>query len=280
MMDFLEKTEVQVVFLSTGLALIGFAFKHFVLDRQKAQKRREVQMDREVLQYKSEVTTPPHDVVAVEPVKQENTKRITGLSHRQIADAIDAVPPFHEDKFQESFIGMTVSWRTKLSGINHYKMETTVVGGIPEGDGCLFCEARREDCDGFILAAKDTTFIVTGQIKSISRYEARLVDCKFTFPIKPPKPGLDLIIHLAEWGIEVKFADVTHIVQTYLTEKEIGMPCEISILGDPRPSLGKILTIEYSTGGKRLKKSFKEHDTIFPNDLIKSAGAANALTSC
>jgi len=38
-------------------------------------------------------------------------------------------------------------------------------------------------------------------------------------------------------------------------------------LGDPRPSLAKLLTIDYSIERKRIKKIFKEHEVISPQDL-------------
>ena len=95
--------------------------------------------------------------------------------------------------------------------------------------------------------------------------------CRFTLTKtqskKPPKIDTRLIIISASWGIEDKYADVTGIVRSYLIENKIEMPCEISILGEPRPNLGKILTIHYSIGDKKSQKSFKEHDIISPQDL-------------
>ena len=72
-------------------------------------------------------------------------------------------------------------------------------------------------------------------------------------------PGIfesELSIHSADWWIEDKHLNVTNIVRSYLIDSKVQMPCEISILGDPRPYLGKILTIDYSIGGKKTQKIF------------------------
>lgn len=70
-----------------------------------------------------------------------------------------------------------------------------------------------------------------------------------------------LVIHSAIWGVEGVNSDVTDIaLSRFFVSGKLDMSCEISILGDPRPNLGKILTVNYSVGGKRLKKSFQEHE--------------------
>jgi hypothetical protein len=90
--------------------------------------------------------------------------------------------------------------------------------------------------------------------------------CRFTLTKVQSQNGT-LIIYSADWWIEDKHSDVTKIAQTYLVDKKTEMPCEISILGDPREGLAKVLTIDYSIGGKRSERTFREHSTISPNDL-------------
>lgn len=105
---------------------------------------------------------------------------VRDFTHKEIVAAIEAVPPFHETKMRESFIGARVSWRTRLSGIDHFNDGITVSAAIPEGSGIMFCRAASpENCDGFMLAPKDTEFIVTGEIEQISKYEAHLINCTF-----------------------------------------------------------------------------------------------------
>lgn len=80
-------------------------------------------------------------------------------------------------------------------------------------------------------------------------------------------PSFHFTIESASWGIKGKQFDVTQIVQEYLIERKIDMPCGISILGDPLPYLAKILTIDYRVGDKRFQKIFREGAMISLADL-------------
>ena len=72
--------------------------------------------------------------------------------------------------------------------------------------------------------------------------------------------GIQIIIDSAIWGIEDKRADVTDFVRTYVIGGKLDMECGINNLGDPRPGLGKVLTIKYSVDGKSDQKIFREHE--------------------
>jgi hypothetical protein len=117
------------------------------------------------------VTSPP-------PLRQEAV-RLCSLTHRQISEAIEAIPPFQQAKVHESFVGATVTWITRLSAMHHIGDKVTVTAEIPEGSGCLFCRTDVEHSEVFNLAPKGTRFMVTGKIKNVSRYEVELVGCTF-----------------------------------------------------------------------------------------------------
>jgi len=144
---------------------------------------------------KKAVKNPPQEVAVEAPRNQSPqathnrpepeapvARRKIGLSHKQISDAIEAVPPFQQEKIREDFIGRWVTWQTQLSGVYRVGDVVTVSAKIPEGDGVLFCDATPVACDGFIVAHAGTQFTVTGQIERISRYEARLKNCEFEIP--------------------------------------------------------------------------------------------------
>ena len=75
------------------------------------------------------------------------------------------------------------------------------------------------------------------------------------------------VIHSADWWIEDKHSDVTSIVSSYLIDKKIQLECEVSKLGDPRPGISKLLTISYSSRGKKSEKTFKEHEIVTAANL-------------
>jgi hypothetical protein len=107
------------------------------------------------------------------------SKPISRLSHKEIVTAIESVPPYHQSRIQETFIGMRVTWQTRLKGVDHHADEVSVTADIPESPGIMFCKAKPEYCEGFIFAPMDTEFVVTGEIERISKYEAELRHCTF-----------------------------------------------------------------------------------------------------
>lgn len=83
----------------------------------------------------------------------------------------------------------------------------------------------------------------------------------------PVKVEPELFIHSAKWGIADTRWDVAKIIRSYLIEAKTEMVCEPAVLGEPCPGIAKILTIDYSFSGKRMRKIFKERDLISPQDL-------------
>ena len=66
-------------------------------------------------------------------------------------------------------------------------------------------------------------------------------------------------IHSAMWRPhEGDAKDVTEIVKSYVANGKLEMRCTIDVLGDPRPNIGKVLTIEYWYDGKSRKALFEE----------------------
>jgi len=135
------------------------------------------------LLFKRRAVKNPRQNIAVEearPKSPQTTQNLTDLSHKQISDAIEATPPFHQQKFRESFAGKGISWRTQLSGISKYDGdEMTVYGTISGSHTLIECHARREDCELFIIAPRGTEFIVTGEIERVSSIDAELIHCNF-----------------------------------------------------------------------------------------------------
>lgn len=362
-----------------------------------------------ILRKKNKKTNKPNFDLKIEPVQPKSNlptkRRITDLSHKQISDAIKAVPPLQQDSIEASFVGVFVRWRGKLFGATRITDHVLVsLDDICKEGGLVHCTAAIEDCVDLIIAPSGTELIVQGQIKRVDEHRVELDNCTFEMPQKSDKPdsydsdkqfhpddgtqkrftamvdyiksqkppgthnaisdywkscqpveavsalikfsneiqtedelkwycgefekhgyahplklnqsvlgdgfqwlpvlkearhrpqeiksevqfidflgvswsgkekwkaamqiiNAPLVIHSADWWIEDKHSDVTKIVRQYLIESKTPMPCEISILRDPRAGISKLLTIDYSIGGKRLKKTFKEHDTISPHDL-------------
>jgi hypothetical protein len=167
-----DAVTVAIITASSGLLLLFV--RHWLNTQPKSHPA-----EKKVAAKVTTITRQSH--ASVEAVK---TRHITDLTHKQISDSIEAVPPFQQEKIRESFIGAQISWRTRLSGIHQVGDFMTVTAEIPQGNGVLFCRARAEDCDGFILAPEGTEFIVTGQIERVSRYEAELIHCTFEIPKK------------------------------------------------------------------------------------------------
>lgn len=104
---------------------------------------------------------------------------ISALSHKEIVDAIEAVPPFHQQKMHEGFVGAWIRWKTTYSSIYHWSDWESVTLDTPGGHGLVHCRARAEDCELFRLAPEGMEIQVTGRISRISRYETHLEHCTF-----------------------------------------------------------------------------------------------------
>lgn len=105
-------------------------------------------------------------------------KPITDLTHKEICDAIEAAPPFHQDKIHDSFKGKHITWEAKLDKITHYKESTTIFAEMPSGVS-LMCDSDLDNSEVFISAATGTNFIVTGKITKIGRHYVHLENCTY-----------------------------------------------------------------------------------------------------
>lgn len=117
--------------------------------------------------------------VFLEELKKERPKPITDLTHKEICDAIEAAPPFHQDTIRESFIGKRITLQSKLDQISHYKDSTTIYADIPDGVGILICKSSRENGEVFISTTKGTSFKAAGEIRKISRHNLELDNCTY-----------------------------------------------------------------------------------------------------
>jgi hypothetical protein len=128
---------------------------------------------------KSQPTSKTITDQLIEDLREARPKPITDLTHKEICDAIEAAPPFHQDKIHESFIGKRVTWQSKLGHISHFKDSTKIYADIPNEDGMLICKSSPENSEVFISATTGTDFKVTGEIKRISRYDVELENCTY-----------------------------------------------------------------------------------------------------
>ena len=115
----------------------------------------------------------------MENLRKARPKVVTDLTHREVCDAIETAPPFHQDKIHESFIGKRITWQSKLRQIAHRKDSTIICADIPDGIGMLLCKSSPENGEVFISTAKGTSFKVTGEIIKISRNDVELDNCTF-----------------------------------------------------------------------------------------------------
>ncbi len=87
--------------------------------------------------------------------------------------------------------------------------------------------------------------------------------CRFTLTNSQETKRSALIIHSAIYGIEDSRVDVTEIVRAHLVnDKLVELASGNHLGGDPFPGTGKVLTIDYSIDGKRLKKSIPEGQIV------------------
>lgn len=123
---------------------------------------------------------------------EEPKRRTTDLSHRQISDSIEAVPPLQRDAILASFIGVYVTWRGKLNNAtrNNNKVLVQLIEGdlyirdtlVPEH--IMGCWSSPADCDALLIAPKGTDVIVTGKIARLDSRDSTLEDCKYEIPKK------------------------------------------------------------------------------------------------
>jgi hypothetical protein len=96
--------------------------------------------------------------------KPAENRRITDLSHKQISDAIEAVPPLQRASIHESFIGVYVSWRGKLFTASRRGDETEVsLNDVSQGGGLVHCVAASHDCEALLIVPEGTELIVKGK---------------------------------------------------------------------------------------------------------------------
>src|ERR1035438_835294 len=86
-------------------------------------------------------------------------RRTTDLSHKQILDCIDAVPPLQRDGILASFVGVYVSWPGRLFGASKVAGKMLVHLRAKDDVG-IHCLSELSDCDLLLVAAKGTKVIV------------------------------------------------------------------------------------------------------------------------
>jgi hypothetical protein len=129
------------------------------------------------------ISVEVHPAKDSEPPKVEPSKvQKINSTHKEIADAIEGAPPFHRDKIKDSYDGLSVEWQLRLSSVSHLRDDVWIWGNIfdKNDENCsVCCESTPEDTKVFISAQEGWTFTVIGRIERISRYEVKLIECKF-----------------------------------------------------------------------------------------------------
>jgi len=165
--------------ITAGATIIAGTFVFF--NHRSHAKRRPT----ESLQQQPETKSPDVAIVAAivqaPPVSTaEPAKRRAKLTPKQMADAIDAVPPFQRDLIRKSFEGATVTWSLKLDSIIRPASAIFVTAEHPDGRCHVACETTKEESEAFNLVPEGVNFVVTGEIEEISRSYVRLRKCTFS----------------------------------------------------------------------------------------------------
>jgi hypothetical protein len=110
----------------------------------------------------------------------EKPRRVTDLTHRQMSDTIEAVPPLQRDGIAASFVGAWVSWRGTLFAASRRGDNASVaLDDICELGGLVHCTAPSSECDALLIAPEGTELIVKGRVTDIHQHEAHLENCAF-----------------------------------------------------------------------------------------------------
>ncbi|MBC2602093.1 hypothetical protein [Puniceicoccus vermicola] len=167
-------SEIIGALILAGGALLGILLK-YRLDNQKTSK-----VPSAVSAQKDEFVTskPLTEEPIPEPVSVDAQRCF--LSHSEIVQAIESQAPYQEQSVHDSFVGHQITWSSTLQSISRHGDSVTVMGSIPvEGHGCLFCKTSKKEAQIFNLVPKKTSFLVTGTIERINRFEVDLNDCTF-----------------------------------------------------------------------------------------------------
>jgi len=117
---------------------------------------------------------------APEPEPVPTPRRSTALTHKEIALALEAVPPLQRDSVEASFVGLYVTWQGNLFSAFKQRDETSIMIDGPDiRDGLIHCRAKHSDCTDLLVALKGTKLTVRGRITTIGTHEAGLDDCTF-----------------------------------------------------------------------------------------------------
>ncbi len=143
------------------------------------------------LAHRSKVAPPVH--LSPSNTIAEPKRRTTDLSHKQISDAINAVPPLQRDAIRSSFVGAWVTWIGELQTANKTSFKDKVLVqlqvGNPSVNGyhLISCLAAIAESDSLLIAPQDSKIVVTGNISRIDEISCSLEDCKFEIPPKAAK---------------------------------------------------------------------------------------------
>lgn len=128
-------------------------------------------------------TLPPASTSPPEKVSHVFTKRkqITDLTHAQIVENIERVPPLQREDILKHYRGIRVERTGTLQ--NARKREDgslSVVVRFLDHEGAIWCDAAPEDCPDLAFADEGSQLRVIGEIAEVSKWEERLLNCEIT----------------------------------------------------------------------------------------------------
>ena len=136
----------------------------------------------------NESTLQSSGTMATDKTKQEQIHRrsITDLTHEQIVENIERVPPLQRDDITKHYKGIRVERIGKLRNARRRDDGSLSVSlSFLNQDGSIWCDASPDDCPDLAFVHEGTTLRVVGEISEVSKYEEKLLDCEISRLRKP-----------------------------------------------------------------------------------------------
>lgn len=108
-------------------------------------------------------------------------KQITDLTHEQIVENIERVPPLQREDIIKHYRGIRVERTGKLQ--NARKRDDgslSVALTFLDHEGMIWCDASPEDCPELAFMNEGAQLRVVGEIAEVSKWEEKLLDCEIT----------------------------------------------------------------------------------------------------
>ncbi|HEV2047116.1 MAG TPA: hypothetical protein VGQ95_11020 [Chthoniobacterales bacterium] len=108
-------------------------------------------------------------------------KQITDLTHEQIVENIERVPPLQREDIIKHYRGIRVERIGKLQNARRRDDGSLSVAlTFLSHGGMIWCDASPEDCPELAFINEGTPLRAVGEIAEVSKYEEKLLDCEIT----------------------------------------------------------------------------------------------------